>query len=64
MTKKWGLNVDFANGSARHFPGESALADARAYAALHETSICCISTPESILRDLRRQPPPLRVVSR
>ena len=49
----WGLNVSFTEGVARHFPGRSALRHAIEFADEHELRIRCISTPESILRDLQ-----------
>jgi len=47
-----GKIVVFSNGETLHFAGKSALDDALAYADEHETKVCVISTPETILRDL------------
>jgi hypothetical protein len=52
-TKPHGLIVQFANGSQRHFAGKSALVDAIDYADRFETKVCVISTPQSVLDDLR-----------
>lgn len=52
-TSTQGVIVMLSDGRARHFPGTEGLRDARDYARAHGLQVCVLSTPETILRDLR-----------